>query len=138
LRRGLAAFYDQTMPAAEGPVRSQLAAELQLRDLAGIDNRLLNHLELLEPHGNGNPQPIVGLEGLRVQALRRVGADRRHVSLRLADTQGAILSAIGFGLAERHATLQEGTTVSLKGTLNNNEFQGRSSVQIVLSEIIYE
>ncbi len=48
------------------------------------------------------------------------------------------MGAIGFGLAEAHAGLHEGQNVSVSGKLNTNEFQGKSSIQMVLLDIIHE
>jgi len=137
LRRGLGEYYDRTM-AGEPTGVHELTPEVRWGDLARVNAQLLEWLDLLEPHGNSNPRPLVGIDGLRLQSLKRVGSDRRHLSLRVGDAAGASLGAIGFGLVERYPELREGGRVNLMGTLNNNEFQGKRSIQMVLSEIVYE
>ncbi len=137
LRRGLNAHYLATMTAGgeEAPVA---AAELEWSDLAKIDFELLNLLELLEPHGNANPQPVVGLNSLAIAAARAVGSSGKHLSLRMRDDGGRTIAAIGFGLAERYSDTKPGRIVSVRGHLNKNEFQGKSSVQMILAELEYE
>jgi single-stranded-DNA-specific exonuclease len=137
LRRGLNAYYDQVMEAG-APAAAALQADIRRRDLAAVDAQLLEHLAMLEPFGNSNQRPLVGLDSLEVVAARRVGTDRQHLSLRLKDRLGSSLGVIGFGLAQRYGSVKEGDVVSVLGTLNNNEFQGKTSVQMVLSELLYE
>jgi single-stranded-DNA-specific exonuclease len=137
LRSGLNEHYRRTMVdgISKAPVQ---AAELEWGDLEKVDLELLALLELLEPHGNANPRPLVSLAGLDVLACRAVGSDGKHLSLRLRDRGGRPIAAIGFGLAERYAGLEPGRVVSVRGSLNKNEFQGKTSVQMILLELSYE
>lgn len=137
LRRGLNEYYGQTM-AGETAAAPAVDAEITWLDLAKVDSELLEVLELLEPHGNANPKPVVSLQGLNVTAARAVGNDGKHLSLRVRDSGGRWLGLIGFGLAERYNGIEPGRTVSVRGSLNKNEFQGKTSVQMVLSELSYE
>jgi single-stranded-DNA-specific exonuclease len=137
LRKGLHDYYQQTMTAGSQEV-NRLKPDISWRDLDEVDENLVEVLGLLEPYGSENPRPVVSLDGLTIRQTKRVGGDRRHLSLRLSDASGRVIGAIGFGMAERYGGLGEGTSVSLRGTLNKNEFQGRTSVQMVLSEIVYE
>ena len=137
LRAGLNDYYRQTMSEGgdEAPV---VVPEVSWRDLSRVNHDLLALLELLEPHGNSNPKPVVHLSGLDVLSTKVVGNDGKHLSLKLRDSAGKSLAVIGFGLAERYNALQLGDKVSVKGNLNKNEFQGRISVQMVLSELANE
>jgi len=81
---------------------------------------------------------VVHLSGLDVLSTKVVGNDGKHLSLKLRDSAGKSLAVIGFGLAERYNALQLGDKVSVQGNLNKNEFQGRISVQMVLSELANE
>jgi len=137
LRAGLNDYYRQTMSEGgdEAPV---VVPEVSWRDLSRVNHDLLALLELLEPHGNSNPKPVVHLSGLDVLSTKVVGNDGKHLSLKLRDSAGKSLAVIGFGLAERYNALQLGDKVSVQGNLNKNEFQGRISVQMVLSELANE
>jgi len=137
LRQGLNAYYLETMSPDAGDDEA-VTPDIAWSDLAKVDTGLLDELAALEPYGNSNPRPVVGLTGLTVTAVRRVGVDAKHLSLKLSDGEGKNLGAIGFGLAERYEGLHEGQTVSVAGSLNNNEFQGKVSVQMVLLGITHE
>ncbi len=73
-----------------------LDGELSLHEL---DDRLARELELLEPHGLGNPRPLFALRGLRVLRSRLVGQDGSHLHLWLSDGRRRV-EAMGFGMAE--------------------------------------
>jgi len=137
LRTGLNEYYRHTM--SEEPNEAVTApVEIEWRGLDEVDLELLGVLELLEPHGNANPEPVVGVAGLEVLAARGVGSGGKHLSMRLRDQGGKVLGAIGFGLAERYASTKPGQSVAVRGHLNKNEFQGKISVQMVLSELSHE
>jgi single-stranded-DNA-specific exonuclease len=69
--------------------------------LSDLTPRLMDELELLEPHGCGNPPPLLTACGLEVEQARTVGQNGRHLKLRLR--QGStVRDAIGFGLAGEH------------------------------------
>ena len=137
LREGLNSHYAKVMSGEtveEGPE----PADLTLTDLTRVEPGLMDDLAMLEPHGNGNPRPGIQLEKMEVMAVRPVGSDQKHLSLKCRDAKGRVISCIGFGLAPSHQELKAGQKTSLYGTLNNNEFQGRISIQMVLSSIDYE
>ncbi|MEW6032199.1 MAG: single-stranded-DNA-specific exonuclease RecJ [Bacillota bacterium] len=68
----------------------------------GLD--LAGYLEALEPHGPGNPEPVLALRGGEFVSARRVGAEGRH--LRAAIRAGShVFEAVGFGLGELAAGL---------------------------------
>lgn len=137
LRRGLNVHYRTVMTNAK-PVDTIKPADLQWEDLAGVEPALMADLELLEPFGSSNPRPVVRLDRLSVYSCRPVGADRKHLSMKLQDGIGRQIGGIGFGMASAHGGLKEGMKLSVRGTLNNNEFQGKTSIQMVISEISYE
>ena len=136
LRLGLNDYYRATMLAQSATAASK--PDISLADMEQVDAALMDSLVLLEPHGNANPRPLVLLSDLRVLNVRRVGADKKHLSLKLIDAMRRPLSAIGFNLAERYAGLAEGAIIRVAGTLSNNEYQGKTSIQMILSDISYE
>jgi single-stranded-DNA-specific exonuclease len=136
LRRGVNDYFGATM--AEATEESRVAVDLQLDDLAGVDWPLLEQLELLEPYGNGNPEPVLEVRNLALDSLSRIGSGGKHLRLRLSDGERRRLAAIGFGLSERYAGLREGQGLTAVGRLNKNEFQGTKTLQLVLTELQYE
>ena len=52
---------------------------------SSIDHTLLAELELLQPYGVGNPEPVFGSSPVRVEEFSTFGREREHVKLVLAD-----------------------------------------------------
>lgn len=135
LRAGMGEYFQQHAVTESG---DKERAELVLEDLSDLSLDLVEVLELLEPHGRGNPKPVFELAGVEVVSADRIGKEGRHLKLALSDNSGRRLGAIGFGLADGHGELKAGQKVVATGILNKNEFRGRSDLQLVLSDLTYE
>lgn len=105
-----------------------------LASAADIDWPLHSALSLMEPYGMGNPEPVLRLDGLSVSGVRPVGAQGQHLKVDFTTAKGR-LAAIGFGLAERYPDLRPGQTVGAVFRLQDNTFQGRTSLQLQLLEL---
>lgn len=103
-------------------------ADITLSDLSIADEELLAALELLEPYGNGNPEPVFRADGLVAAGIRRMGADSQHVRLDLRDNSGYRMSFLAFNAPE-HYFVEPGEYVSAWFQLTLNEWQGRRSVE---------
>jgi single-stranded-DNA-specific exonuclease len=136
LRAGLNAHY-VAVGASNAPTEVR-TADVALTDLVEVNEALLELMELLEPHGSGNPRPLWALQGLRVEQATTMGREKSHLRLRLRDEAGHVVAAVGFGLAGRYAGLEPGRRVTVVGELNKNEYQGKSTLQVVMKEIRYE
>ena len=91
--------------------------------------RLCRHLE---PCGMGNPGPVFGARDIRLGGLRRVGSGHLKATL----TQpGSRLDSIGFQWWDRVPWLtslppgREGIPVDIAFRLEQNEYQGQTSLQ---------
>jgi single-stranded-DNA-specific exonuclease len=113
-------------------------ADLELADLEEVGWPLLGQLELLEPHGNANPRPEISLRRLRLGRVLQMGKAGEHLRLELSDGGGRRLTAVGFGKAQQHAGLAAGQKLDVTGILNKNEYQGSSTIQLVISQLRYE
>ena len=100
-----------------------------------IDWPLFRALSQLEPFGMGNPEPVLRLEGLILGQLRPVGAQGQHLKIDFATPEGQRLAGIGFGLAERYRELSPGQTVGAVFRLQDNTFQGRTTLQLQVLEM---
>jgi len=98
------------------------------RTLAEVHEELLGQLALLEPFGNGNPEPILRSDGLLVVNHRRMGADAQHVKLEVQDQTGYSLQMLAFS-APQHFFVEPGEYVSVWFQPILNEWQGRRSVE---------
>jgi single-stranded-DNA-specific exonuclease len=107
--------------------------DIELRDLHDISWEMLGELELLEPHGNSNPRPQIGIDGLEIGRIKRMGKESEHLRLELVDKTGKRITCVGFGKAERYGALKQGQTVGVCGVLDKNEYQGSNMLQLVIS-----
>jgi single-stranded-DNA-specific exonuclease len=133
LRAGLARYH-QELPTvqAAAPVTG---SDIEIRDLSGLTMQLLDVLELLEPCGSGNPQPMFLISGTRVRSMARVGAKRDHLKLTLEDQNGVRIGGIGFRLGDLQDQLGEGQLVRVIAEVNKNEWRGVQSVQLIVRDI---
>lgn len=93
-----------------------------------LTEALLEQIALLEPFGNGNPEPVLKLAGALVLNQRRMGAEAQHVKLELRDNKNNSMQFIAFS-APRHFFVEPGETVTIWFQPTLNEWQGRKSVE---------
>ncbi len=98
-------------------------------DLEAVSDDLERLCRHLEPCGMGNPSPVFGTRGVRLEGVRRVG--QNHLKATLAGA-GARVGAIGFGWADRTPWLNpadRGGAADVAFRLEQNEYQGMTSLQ---------
>ncbi|MBF0583983.1 MAG: single-stranded-DNA-specific exonuclease RecJ [Magnetococcales bacterium] len=103
--------------------------------LTAISRSLVGHFDRLHPFGQGNPEPVVVLENVRVVEARLL--KDRHVKCFLADTQDNVLDAIAFQAWP--GPLGEGLRsgvgrLDVAGTCSINSFRDRESVQMIIKD----
>ena len=101
-----------------------------------ISMELVDTVALLRPFGFGNPEPVFAVEGFAAGAASLVGADKRHLRLRLDNPEkGRSFWAIGFGKGHLVHNFDQGAPVQLAGILHLNRWQGMTSVQLQFSDL---
>ncbi len=97
---------------------------------AYIDASLAESLEMLEPFGAGNPQPIFGIFGVTLSSIRPVG-EGRHLRLTFAKGSTQFM-AMKFSTTLADFQFCEGDVVDLAVRIDKNEYRGevKASVQI--------
>ena len=80
-------------------LRRRLSIDQEI-PLPALREELVKELDLLEPTGHENPPATFMSRGLNVIQCRRVGADGKHIKLKLANDGGFQCDAIGFGLGD--------------------------------------
>lgn len=100
-----------------------------------IDYQFFNILRHLEPFGPDNPRPVfVTRNVINNHGTRRVGKMGEHLRFDVTDRTAAI-SGIGFGMGEAALHLQNGNAVDLCYELEENTFNGRTSVQMNVQDL---
>lgn len=108
----------------------QVDAVTPLEDLSWD---LYHALERLEPFGYGNAVPVLASRNARVMDCRAVGADGRHLKLRLADARGVVWDAIAFRQGEWIGRLPRQIDVAYM--LESNAWNDRVNLQLNVQDI---
>ncbi len=120
---------------------SDVAAKLNIDAVARLSefrDQTVRELGMLEPFGHGNPQPVFATNGVRLAAPPRVcGVKKDHLQLTITDNTNTI-RCIGFGMARLEKKLLENEFFNVAYQANINNYNGSSSVQLVLNDIQFE
>lgn len=113
-----------------------LAPILQIDVEVPLDNLswdVYHALERLEPFGYGNAEPVLVSRDVRVIDYRAVGAEGRHLKLRLADDRGVVWDAIAFRQGEWVGRLPR--RIDLAYLLEANTWNDRVNLQLNVKDI---
>ena len=103
--------------------------------LAALGYSTVESLGKLAPFGQGNPPPVVAVEGCKVlNEPRRMGRSGQALALYLGQN-GASLRAVGFGMGDLADRLPVGTIISIAGEPNINRFNGAARVELRLVDV---
>jgi single-stranded-DNA-specific exonuclease len=103
-------------------------ADVVIPDFSALNEELLTKLELLEPFGNGNPEPVLKAEQVLVTGQRRMGAESQHLKLELRHKDNKKMQFLAFSAPE-HFFVEPGEYVNVWFQPMFNEWQGRRSVE---------
>jgi single-stranded-DNA-specific exonuclease len=137
-----ASAFESFAVAFERHCRTALTPEQLQKELAidaevvlgMLTTRVVEDIESLEPHGIGNPRPLLLANHVRIVGEPRiVGARQNHLQFRVAQG-GASFKAIGWSLADRGKSLTANSLCSLVFTPAINEWNNRREVQLEVKD----
>jgi len=105
--------------------------EVEKPELLTIAN--IEAMTNLEPFGRGNPPPCLCILGAVLTSLQSIGTGK-HSRLKV-EKAGYTLDCIFFSVPANDLGVSEGMLVDLAFEPQVNEFRGRTSVQLQLSDI---
>ncbi len=97
-----------------------------------VTDELCQSLQDLEPFGLGNPAPVLGCRDLVLADYPRV-LKEKHLKLRVAG-RGQVFDALMWRAADRSPTLRCGQRLDAAFTVEQNTFQERTSLQLILKD----
>ena len=98
---------------------------------ADITNTLLNELEMLQPFGLGNPEPIFASAPVTVAEYRTFGREHEHVMLTLADdVTGARLPGKAWRMADKLRRDIQGRVMRFAFTPKIDRFRGIPKIDL--------
>ena len=125
------AYADSVLTAADMIPKLDIDYPVTEKDISVEAAKLL---EGLEPFGAGNEKPVFALENARVYAADTMGADGRHLRLRIL-TGDKIINCAGFSMGELAKELNAGDNVSIAFNMDINRFRGAENVQLIIKDI---
>lgn len=102
------------------------AADSEAAGTSELTLDLLDQIKLLEPFGNGNPEPIIKLTSDKV-AVKFMGSELQHVKLTVTDESGDI-SLIKFYASDDYKELGD-KTIEVLFQPTVNEWNGQKTVE---------
>ena len=117
----------------------EIVADAEM-DASGATLQLVNKLSALEPFGQGNPEPLLILDGaiLRFATIMGHGA---HLRGTVVTSNGTQLAFVGFNLVGTPVgdflldDMNTNTKIKMLGKLKENDYNGRRSAQFVVEDI---
>lgn len=102
--------------------------DVAIPDFSEIDEALLKDVARMEPFGNGNPEPVLRIDGVIVVGARTMGADAQHCKIEVRDQDGRSLQLVAFN-AEPEWFVEVGERVNVWLIPTLNEWRGARSVE---------
>lgn len=126
------AVQERILDSQKAPVM-HYDAELTLNT---ISLKLYRILIQMAPFGPKNMKPVfVSHNCIDKGGSRLVGKDQDHLKLEMVDPNGTVIQGIGFGLGQHHSKVKQKNPFSILYTLDENEFNGIVSLQLVIKDI---
>ena len=109
-------------------------AEISLSEITPKFYRIIKQLA---PFGPQNMQPVFATSGLRDNGFgRKVGEDESHLKLCVFEgSPQQNMNAIGFGLGHKYELVNTGNSFKAAYTINENSWNGNTSLQLQLKDI---
>lgn len=103
-------------------------------DSNAIDLDLLHILEHFEPYGEANPRPRFLAKNAGIITIRHFGSDHSHsrIALRFSPHERRSHEILAF---RRRLTMPKNHKITCSYTINKNEYNGKTSVQMMLERI---
>ena len=100
---------------------------------AAVNLDLLDALQQLEPFGVGNPAPIFGLFGMKLERITAIGGGKH---LRLLLSKGNhMVAALLFGVRVAEFSYPSGSMVDVVVALKRNVYNGEPQVSVMVKDL---
>ena len=118
----------------EDELNPELEVDAQI-SLSDINVNLIKDINVLEPFGSGNPQPVFCSYKNMIYDWQLVGQSREHLKLKIKE-ENKILEGIGFGLSKMGSQIfSESKVVDLAFNIELNKWNGSENIQLNIKGI---
>ena len=104
-------------------------ADLMVGGAGEFSEEFLREMELLEPFGVGNEVPVFEMPEILVTEKRLMGAEGEHLSLRVRGEDERIMKMVAFNAPEAWKQIREGERTNILFNVEENEWNGLTSVE---------
>lgn len=94
-----------------------------------------DQLAVLAPFGNTNPRPILAVVPDLIRGVQTMGQTKDHLRCQIVGTKQSV-NTVGFNLAAMGPSLVGTDDVTLYGTLQQNTWNGKTTVQFQLLDVV--
>ncbi len=124
----------RTMPNELKTPQLSINSEIELSE---INPKMFRILKQFAPFGPQNMHPVFMASGLRDNGYgKQVGEDKSHLKLNIiSGADQKTYNAIGFGLGEKLSITGNGLSFKAAFTIDENHWNGTSSLQLMLKDI---
>ncbi len=106
--------------------------------LSAFNAATVSELQMLEPFGKGNPEPLFVTKAVSLASPPRpCGSRGDHLQLAITDHTAAV-RCIGFGMGKLHKKLLEQECFNVAYRAQLNTYNGSTNVELVLADIQLE
>jgi len=118
----------------DAPALPKLVIDAELK-FAAIDHTLVKELDLMQPFGMGNPEPVFHTGGLVLEGRREFGAN--HLILELRDPASNLkLRAKAWRMAEKLTAQTSGKTLALAHTPRLDQYNGLDTIELRVKDVL--
>lgn len=114
----------------------ELDGYLQLRD---VTKETVQAITALAPFGEGNPKPIFGFRGVRVDDVQMFGKTKEHLKVVLRDETGYAVEAIAWyktPTSYPRAEIVKGKSITMIAHIEESRFLGKVSLRLRIVDIL--
>jgi len=138
--RNIKKFTKEVEDAAKRDIQESLLVKSIVIDLEipfrAVRSSLYEKIQEFAPFGLGNPEPVFATKEVTVETIRLIGAKQNHLKLKLSNPSIKIpFDAVGFGMGEWYGNMKQGMITDVAYTINMNQWNGKTSLQLKIRDI---
>ncbi|MCL1839908.1 single-stranded-DNA-specific exonuclease RecJ [Candidatus Saccharibacteria bacterium] len=103
--------------------------DLVVKGLEDLTEEFCEEMSLLEPYGEGNPEPVFRLKDVLVLSVGRMGTDGKHLRLNVRDGGGRTMKLVAFYAPDKWFEVEGGNRMDILVSLEINDWNGVRSVE---------
>lgn len=135
LDRGLQADMQELLQEEPDLLTKKLVSDAVI-DADEVSLALARDVQRMEPFGEGNPRPLFLIRNTGIRSVQRMGSAGQYCRLRCISAGGNTFEAVCFDDSLKEIDeIRPGDLVDLYGEIDENVFNGRSSVQVILQGV---